>query len=127
MLDSLFDAFDRTVTDGSLTRRRFARSLAGVTFAAGLSRITPVDVEAKKRKKGKKRNRRGRDDGGNQGGGSGGGGGAGDQCRGTICDGQCVDLSTDFNNCGACGAVCLDDSAVCAGGRCVNVIGSQGS
>ena len=135
-----FTFFVRALADGSLTRRGVARGLAGV-MAAGLIHSGVDDLDAKKRKKGKKRKRRGQVNDGNEGGGGGGdsgggnnggdtGGGdngGGNQCSGTICNGQCVDLNTDFNNCGACGSVCLDDSAVCAGGRCVNVIGSQGS
>src|SRR5687767_13531762 len=88
------------LTNGALSRRGLARGLAGAAVTAGLIHSDLDDLEAKKRKKrkkGKKRNRRGRDDGGNQGGGSGGGG---DQCSGAICDGQCVDLNTDSNNCG---------------------------
>jgi DNA-binding beta-propeller fold protein YncE len=123
MHDSHFDAFVRAVTDGSLTRRSVARALAGMTIAAGLSRITPVDGDARKRKKrkrGKKRKRRGQSAGDDAGGG-------GTPCGGTLCNGQCVNLNTDVNNCGACGAVCDGDGAVCAAGRCVSVFDSPGS
>jgi hypothetical protein len=34
-----------------------------------------------------------------------------------ICDGQCVDLTTDSDNCGACGAAC-GAGLVCNGGGC---------
>jgi hypothetical protein len=39
----------------------------------------------------------------------------------TCCSGICLDLNTDLNNCGACGAVCSnnhDDASVCSGGVC---------
>ena len=36
-----------------------------------------------------------------------------------MCGGGCVDLSTDPNNCGACGTVCPD--GVCEGGTCAPV------
>ena len=106
-------AFVRAVTDGSLTRRSFARALAGVTMAAGLVADRPLlTSEAKKRKKrrkGKKRKRRGQSAGDDAGGG-------GTPCGGTLCNGQCVNLNTDPNNCGACGGTCPDDAVrVCWG------------
>lgn len=37
---------------------------------------------------------------------------------GTLCDGQCVDLASDHESCGRCGARC-DSDAVCRHGACV--------
>ncbi|UJR84356.1 MXAN_6577-like cysteine-rich protein [Sandaracinus amylolyticus] len=36
----------------------------------------------------------------------------------TSCGGQCVDLASDFSNCGACGNACNADE-VCSGSRCL--------
>lgn len=38
-------------------------------------------------------------------------------CNGTVCDGQCVDASSDVNNCGACGHYCSTDQT-CNSGSC---------
>jgi len=42
-------------------------------------------------------------------------------CPGTVCDGVCVDLQTDVNDCGRCGATC---GGSCAGGRCLTTLAS---
>ncbi|HEY1954116.1 MAG TPA: hypothetical protein VGH28_00840 [Polyangiaceae bacterium] len=39
-------------------------------------------------------------------------------CNGTMCGADCVDTSSDPNNCGACGNPC-DLSSTCTGGQCV--------
>ena len=87
------------LTNGAFSRRSLARALAGVAVTAGLIHSGLDDLEAKKRKKrkkGKKRKRRGQSAGDDAGGG-------GTPCGGTLCNGQCVNLNTDPNNCGACG------------------------
>lgn len=38
------------------------------------------------------------------------------KCSGGVCDGQCVDIDTDPNNCGACGQTC--GGLNCVGGQC---------
>src|SRR5688572_4443798 len=122
MKDSRLAAFVRALTNGALSRRGLARGLAGVAVTAGLIHSGLDDLDAKKRKKrrkGKKRKRRGQSAGDDAGSG-------GTPCGGTLCNGQCVNLNTDVKNCGACGAVCDVDGAVCVEGRCVEVIGSQG-
>jgi DNA-binding beta-propeller fold protein YncE len=119
MYESFFDECARSLVSGSLTRRRLARGLAGVVAAVGLIHVGGDELEAKKRKKRRKGKKRKRQDGaGNPGDGS------GNACPLAVCDGQCVDLNTDVNNCGACGAVCPDDAAGCVGGRCLFVSGN---
>jgi hypothetical protein len=39
-------------------------------------------------------------------------------CTGAVCNGTCVDLDTDPNNCGACGALCNGNNENCVGGQC---------
>lgn len=39
-------------------------------------------------------------------------------CSGTLCGTDCVDTSSDPNNCGACANAC-DVTATCTGGQCV--------
>jgi DNA-binding beta-propeller fold protein YncE len=110
MNELAFDAFAR-----SLTRRGLARGLTGLAAVTGVTQLLLNDAEAKKRKKkrkGKKR-KKGNDGGGNT-------------CNQTLCDGQCVDLDNDENNCGACGQACPAD-AVCVGGRCAVALGSTGA
>jgi hypothetical protein len=49
------------------------------------------------------------------------GDGTGDQCGPlTACDGDCVDLTTDLENCGGCGITCAipNAQAECIGGQC---------
>lgn len=41
----------------------------------------------------------------------------------TDCDGTCVDLENDEDNCGACGNPCAGDEA-CMGGECMNLCGN---
>jgi Stigma-specific protein, Stig1 len=53
---------------------------------------------------------------------SGGGGGGGGGCPSgqTKCNGKCVDLATDPNNCGSCGHVCpYGTNQLCCSGTCV--------
>ncbi len=119
MKANVFDALIRALTDESTTRRRLAAGLAGLALTAGPARFAADETAAKKRKK-KRKKAKGR--GGNDGGGGGGDGGG---CNQTLCEGQCVNLDTDRNNCGACGAGCQGDS-VCVGGRCAIAIGRQG-
>jgi DNA-binding beta-propeller fold protein YncE len=130
MNESHVAALLRALTDDATTRRGLARGLGGLAIAAGLLHVGLDDLEAKKRKKGKKRRRRGRGNNGGNGGDNGGdgngGGGGSDQCPFTICDGQCVDLNTDPNNCGFCGGICASDNT-CVGGACVEVVGEPGS
>lgn len=134
MNESHFAALLRALTDDAITRRGLACGLGGLAIAAGLLHVGLDELDAKKRKKGKKRRRRSRgnnggDGGGNNGGGDGnggGGGGGGDECPFTICEGQCVDLNTDPNNCGSCGGLCASDNT-CVGGACVEVVGEPGS
>lgn len=53
-----------------------------------------------------------------------GGGSSGADCEPgcqigiSCCDGECVNLANDINNCGACGVVCEGDSPYCAGSTC---------
>lgn len=129
MNDSHFDAIARTLSDELGSRRGLLAGLAGLAGLTALG-LDDLQAEAKKRKnkkrknkkgnKGKKRKKKGK--GGNNGGDDGGGG---DDCNQTLCEGQCVDLQTDPNNCGACGAFCGDD-VLCVGGRCAIAVGSQG-
>ena len=39
-------------------------------------------------------------------------------CAGMVCNGQCVDPTTDFENCGACGNACTAGT-LCSAGSCV--------
>jgi hypothetical protein len=48
----------------------------------------------------------------------------GDGGGGNICSGQCVDVSTDPNNCGTCGKTC-EPGAVCSGGTCACPVGEM--
>jgi len=45
-------------------------------------------------------------------------------CEDTVCGGACVDLTTDMNNCGACGTVCAA-TLVCIAGSCTSCDGSD--
>src|SRR4051812_19165115 len=50
-----------------------------------------------------------------------GAGGQGGACAFSMCDGSCVDLSSDVDNCGACGRSCSPDHVqqrVCVAGSC---------
>ncbi|HTQ07177.1 MAG TPA: kelch repeat-containing protein [Polyangiaceae bacterium] len=49
--------------------------------------------------------------------GAGAGGEDGSECSDTVCSSACVDLTSDENNCGACGYVCVHNRA-CVAGRC---------
>ncbi len=40
-------------------------------------------------------------------------------------DGKCADLSSDINNCGACGHVCASPEDLCCNGVCTNVVFDQ--
>jgi hypothetical protein len=44
----------------------------------------------------------------------------------TLCDGKCVDLSSDPANCGACGHVCPAGDA-CVDGHCTTCVGEEGA
>jgi hypothetical protein len=115
---SHFENVARALSDSEGTRRGFGVGLASVLMAAGMSHLAIDDADAKKRKKkGKIKKRKKKGNGGNDGGGGG--------CNQTICEGQCVNLDTDENNCGACGAACPEGSA-CAAGFCVFATGRQG-
>ena len=57
---------------------------------------------------------------------SGGGGNCGGQCLGsasTCCNNQCVDITSDPNNCGGCNTACGTES--CCAGNCVDTMGSD--
>jgi hypothetical protein len=59
--------------------------------------------------------------GGSTGGTGGLPGGAGGSCSGTLCESDCVDVSTDLDDCGACGRPCSMgqvDVPSCRAGRC---------
>ena len=59
---------------------------------------------------------------------SGGGGNCGGQCLGTLstcCNNQCVDITSDPNNCGGCNNPCGTQS--CCAGACVDTMGSDNS
>ena len=45
----------------------------------------------------------------------------------SLCDGQCVDFSTDANNCGACGNVCGGSTPYCSQGACTDCVGAGGT
>jgi DNA-binding beta-propeller fold protein YncE len=113
MNDARFDSLTLALHQPPLARRGVMRGLAGLTGLVGLALVGLGDAEARKRKK--KRKKKGKGKGGNR----------GERCNKTVCEGQCVDLDTDPDNCGACGAVCLDDVA-CVSGRCVLAIGERG-
>lgn len=116
-----FETLALALPQRSLERRGLIQSLAGLVGLTGLALLGLDDAEAKKRKKKRKKRRKG----GNDGGRAGGGGGAGNECPRTICNGLCVDLDTDPNNCGACGDTC-GGGAACVEGRCVLAIGERG-
>jgi hypothetical protein len=64
-------------------------------------------------------------------GGSGSGGSPGSQCSPacgagtTCCNGACVDLSSDPNNCNTCGNACEFADSGCCSGSCVNFLDNQ--
>jgi hypothetical protein len=39
-----------------------------------------------------------------------------------LCNGNCVDTTSDKNNCGSCGNVCGSGKPVCSGGQCVSAV-----
>lgn len=45
--------------------------------------------------------------------------GGGPTCNGTVCGTNCVDTTSDPQNCGGCGVVC-DPSATCTSGQCTS-------
>ena len=56
-----------------------------------------------------------------------GGPGPGGICPGTICGSTCSDLTTEMNNCGACGTKCSaisPSTAVCTAGHCLVTLAS---
>jgi sugar lactone lactonase YvrE len=115
MNESLVDALARTLTVNPSSRRGLMQGLAGAAAAVGFASFALGDTDARKRKK--KRKKKGKGKGGD---GDGGGG-----CNQTLCEGQCVNLDSDENNCGACGEVCPGDT-ICVGGLCAFENGSQG-
>jgi hypothetical protein len=40
----------------------------------------------------------------------------------TCCEGECVNLMTDVNNCGACGNACPFENSLCCNGTCANAL-----
>lgn len=117
MNGSHFDAFARALPLGPIPRRAFGQAIAGSAIAAGLARFGWDEADAGRRKKGKgKRNGKKR---------RGGNGGGGDRCQFALCDGECLDLDNDQDNCGACGRAC-DQGAVCVAGFCAAAAGSRG-
>ena len=101
MDETMFDDVTRTA-GSSRTRRWLALQLAGAALVAlaGSARVVPDEVDAGRRRR--KRRRRGN-------------GRGGDNCNQTLCDGRCVDLANDPNNCGACGRTCAAGLACCDG------------
>jgi DNA-binding beta-propeller fold protein YncE len=128
MNESLIDTVARALGADS-SRRGMLQGLSGLTLIGGIAPMILGDVaEARKRKKKrKKKKRNGGNDGGNDGGDGGGGdgGGGGNDCPFERCNGQCLDLDTDPNNCGSCGAACGGD-VPCIGGRCAVAFGQRG-
>lgn len=105
----------RAVEDGADSRRGFVLRFGATAFASILALATGNEVDARRRgkkRKGKKRR--------------GGNNGERDRCRFDRCDGQCVDLDSDPNNCGVCGEACPEDTS-CVGGLCVFAFGTSGS
>ena len=96
------------------------RTILGAAAAAAMTRIGLNQVEAKKKRKKNKKKKKKKNGGGNDGG-NGGGGGGGNECQFELCDGQCVDLATDPNNCGSCGNQCAAGE-VCRLDFCVSAI-----
>jgi hypothetical protein len=98
MDDTAFDDVARLAAS-TRSRRWFALKLAGGIAAgiAGFTMLEPETTEARKRRRRRKK-RKGQD-----------------RCELTVCDGQCVDLKSDQNNCGACGEACAEGLTCCDG------------
>jgi hypothetical protein len=98
-----FDAVTRNVAEH--TKRRTVLRLATLSLAAiaGHAIFGADEADARKRRR-KRKKRRNRDGGSNP-----------DECEQTVCDGQCVDLATDQENCGQCGKACANGLTCCDG------------
>jgi hypothetical protein len=116
----------RNVPDpGAGPRRALLRWLAGMAAAAGLVHLGIGLNETEARKKRKKRGKRRRKRTGARQTAPPAGGAAPPPpisppppvCDETICEGQCVNLDLDPNNCGECGNTC-SELFFCCGGQC---------
>jgi hypothetical protein len=96
-----FDAFTRSLGMGA-SRRGLTRYLAGLALASVVATDDPLSADAKKHKKKKKGKKKD----------------CAHHCSGGICcDGKCVSVLTDRNNCGACDRLC-DQDQTCVNGQC---------
>lgn len=101
-----FDGLVRTFI-ASHSRRGLLAGTASVLMASWMHAFVVGETEARRRRKRKRRNKRKRR----------GGDAGGDQCEQTACNGLCVDVQSDPDNCGACDNACAADLA-CCDGRC---------
>lgn len=102
MDSATFDAIVRSVA-GAHSRRWLAPRLVGIAVASAAG--FALDNAAARRRKRKRKKRKNR-------------GGSNDDpgtCEQTPCNGACVDLSSDNENCGACGNACAAGLTCCDG------------
>ena len=104
MDDQRFDQLTRSLAAGT-TRRRVIKGLGGGLVAGVVALVSGGGTEAAACQRPKTRCGKGR-------------------------NAQCIDTSTDPNNCGGCGIACFGDtcrSATCSGGTCQYTPQNEGS
>ena len=101
--ESSFDELAKGLASGEVSRRKALRMMGAALFGSALASIPGVALAAK----------------------GGGGNPAHGACPAgtTNCQGKCVDLQTNQNNCGQCRRVC-SQGQICQGGTCLADLGS---